>query len=58
MKRVDIKKHQIPAYAVTERIHLTLKKVDTLIVRDNVDRRKSRRKIINFLPVVEQNELY
>ena len=50
MKTVDIKKHQIHVFAVTERNILTAKKVKKVLHRKK--RRKSRHKDINFLPVV------
>ena len=53
MKTVDIKKHQIHVFAVTERNILTAKKVNKVhVLYRKKDRRKSRHKDINFLPVV------
>ena len=49
MKTVDIKKHQIHVFTVTEHNILTAGK--------KIDRRKSRHKDINFLSVVLQDDL-
>ena len=57
MKTVDIKKHQIHVFAVTERNILTAKKVNKVLHRKKIDRHKSRHKDIKFLPVVLQDEL-
>ena len=52
MKKVDMKKHQIPAYAVIERNIPTMKKVNKVFVREEVEWNTSRHKNINFLPEV------
>ena len=46
MKKVDMKTYQTPAYAVAERN--TVKKIDKVLVRKILDRRKLRHKTSIF----------
>ena len=47
-EKIDIEKHQMPAYAVTERNVLTVKKVDKFLVCEKVDREKKLKKKHQF----------
>ena len=61
MKTVDINKHQIHVFAVTERNILTAKMVNKVLHRKKKKKKKKRRKSthkdINFLPVALLDEL-